>query len=311
MDLVDSSHIRRVSNPVIRRVTTTEDFTLPQRSEAIVQGKVQGKNTNGDILVGPLRSITEVKAAVAHSVVKGTVHQCPVRLLNPTEDPVTFKKGDIIAGAEEVEEVKAEKEQKVSVDEFPEHLREMFERAIEDGQLNEAVAARLEKLLRKHAEVFATSDMDLGRIEVVQHDINTGDAKPIRQPPRRLPMSQQAECEKEIQNMLEKGVIEAGQSSWASPVVLVRKKDGTLMFCVDYRRLNGVTCFDAYPLPRIDETLEALGGASWFTTIDLLSGYWQVRLTPEARMKSAFCVRSGLYLWNVMPFGALQCALYF
>ena len=106
----------------------------------------------------------------------------------------------------------------------------------------------------------------------------------------------------EIQGMLDKGVIEPGQSPWASPVVLV-KKDGSLRFCVDYRRLNSMTEFDAYPLPRIDETLETLGGARFFSTLDLISGYWQVGLTPEARLKSAFCVRGGLFLWNVMPFG--------
>ena len=72
---------------------------------------------------------------------------------------------------------------------------------------------------------------------------------------------------------------------------------------MDYRKLNNVTRFDAYPLPRVDEMLEALGGVKFFTTLDLLCGYWQVGLTPDARLKSAFCVRSGLYLWNVMPFG--------
>ena len=91
--------------------------------------------------------------------------------------------------------------------------------------------------------------------------------------------------------MLEKGVIEPGTSPWSSPVVLVRKKDGTIRFCVDYKQLNAVTQFDAYPLPRIDETLEALGGAKFFSTLDLLSGYWQVGLTDDARLKSAFMVR--------------------
>ena len=103
--------------------------------------------------------------------------------------------------------------------------------------------------------------------------------------------------------MLAQGVIEPGQSPWASPVVLVRKKDGSLRFCVDYRKLNNVTKFDAYPLPRVDETLDTLAGAQWFSTLDLISGYWQVGLTPEAKVKSAFCVRSGLYLRRVMPFG--------
>ena len=102
--------------------------------------------------------------------------------------------------------------------------------------------------------------------------------------------------------MFEKKVIEPGQSLWVSSVVLVKKKDGSLKFCVDYRQLNSITKFDAYPLPRIDETLESLGGARWFITLDLISSYWQVGLTPVAKIKSAFCVRSGLFVWNVMPF---------
>ena len=101
--------------------------------------------------------------------------------------------------------------------------------------------------------------------------------------------------------MLEKGVAEPGQSPWASPVVQVRKKYGSIRFCVDYHRLNAVTQFDAYPLPRINETFEALRGSRHFTTLDLLSGYWQVGLTESAQMQSVFTVRGCLYLWNVMP----------
>ena len=96
--------------------------------------------------------------------------------------------------------------------------------------------------------------------------------------------------------MLEKGVAKPGQSPWASPVILVRKKDGSVRFRVDYRRLNAVTQFDAYPLPRIDETFKALGRSHYFTTLDLLNGYWQVGLTESAKIKSAFTVRGGLYL---------------
>ena len=85
--------------------------------------------------------------------------------------------------------------------------------------------------------------------------------------------------------------------------MLVRKKDGSFRFCVDYRRLNSVTKFDAYPLPHVEETLETLGGAQWFTMLDLLSRYKQVGLKPKAKIKNAFCVRSGLYVWNAIPFG--------
>lgn len=103
--------------------------------------------------------------------------------------------------------------------------------------------------------------------------------------------------------MLEARVIEPGSSPWALPVVLVRKKDGSISFCNDYRKLNAVTRFDAFPLPRIDETLESLTGARFFPTLNFLSDYWQVGLTEQVRLKSIFTTCSGLFLWSMMPFG--------
>ena len=103
--------------------------------------------------------------------------------------------------------------------------------------------------------------------------------------------------------MLRKNIISPSQSPWSSPVILVRKKDGSLRFCVDYRKVNSVTRKDAYPLPRIDETLDTLAGSSWFTTLDLLSGYWQLEVAEKDKEKTAFSTREGLFHFNVMPFG--------
>ena len=103
--------------------------------------------------------------------------------------------------------------------------------------------------------------------------------------------------------MLEGVHIELSDSPWASPVVLVTKKDGTTPFCVDYRRLNALTTKDAYSLPRIDDSLWLLGNQQWFSTMDLASGYWQVAMSPEAKRKAAFVMNEGLFQFMVMLFG--------
>ena len=123
--------------------------------------------------------------------------------------------------------------------------------------------------------------MDLGRTGKVQHKIHTKTTHPVRQYARRLPPARQAAAQTQIRDMLDHKVIQPSESAWASPVVLVKKKDESFRFCIDYRKLNMSTVKDAYPLPRIDDTLDMLSGCKWFSTLDLLSGYWQVEVAPE------------------------------
>jgi hypothetical protein len=106
-----------------------------------------------------------------------------------------------------------------------------------------------------------------------------------------------------LDDMQRHGVIEESDSPWSSPVVLTRKKNGELRFCVDYRKLNDVTKKDCFPLPRIDNTLDTLAGAKWFSTLDLKSGYWQVDIHPDDKEKTAFSTGQGLWQFTVMPFG--------
>ena len=103
--------------------------------------------------------------------------------------------------------------------------------------------------------------------------------------------------------MLEQGVVQHSSSPWSSPIVMVKKKDGSWRFCVDYRKLNSVTHQDTYPLPRIDATLDSLSGAAYFTTLDLASGYWQVEVEEQDKEKTAFSTPQGHFEFNMMPFG--------
>ena len=184
---------------------------------------------------------------------------------------------------------------------LPKHLQPLLEGLASDVTVRQK--HQLASVLDKYQDVFSNGPNDIGRTNLVNHEIDTGESRPIRVPARRLPISKQDIERTEVQKMVEKGVIQPSASPWASPIVLVTKKDGSTRFCVDYRQLNDVTRKDAYPLPRIDDTLDALSGSKFFSTLDLCSGYWQVEMSGRDKPKTAFATRQGLYEWNVMPFG--------
>ena len=121
--------------------------------------------------------------------------------------------------------------------------------------------------------------------------------------PYRVAQTQRAKIAAHVEGMLDRNIIQPSVSPWAAPVVLVRKKDGQDRFYVDYRRLNQITKKDSYPLPRIDDTLDALSGVKYFSTLDLLSGYWQLQMKPSTHEKTAFATHCGLYELLVIPFG--------
>jgi len=164
-------------------------------------------------------------------------------------------------------------------------------------------AEQLRNLIREFSDIFALDDSELGCTDVLRHSVDTGNHLPIKQQPFRTPVVRRENVAEMISAMEKYGVVQPSTSPWASPVVLVPKKDGSLRFCVDYRKLNSVTRKDVYPLPRIDDILDALGGTKYFSTLDLASGYWQVELDDDAKAKSTFTSCKGLYEFTRMPFG--------
>uniref|UniRef100_A0AAV2MR94 Gypsy retrotransposon integrase-like protein 1 n=1 Tax=Knipowitschia caucasica TaxID=637954 RepID=A0AAV2MR94_KNICA len=180
-------------------------------------------------------------------------------------------------------------------------VKEMWQRS--SAGLDQCQKEQLRHLLDRYVDIFAARDEDCTQTGLVQHSIDTGSAPPIRLRPHRLALSKRQLAEDMIHKMLAAGIIEPSSSPWAAPVVLVRKRLGGWRFCVDYRRLNAVTKKDSYPLPRIDDALDYISGSSWFSSLDMRSGYWQVELSPQARAKTAFTFGQGLWQFRVMPFG--------
>ena len=175
---------------------------------------------------------------------------------------------------------------------------------LDDSLLTESQKLEVDKLLNQWREAFAFSSTELGNAKGVKHSIRLTDEKPFKDRPRRIPPAAYDEVKKHLSDMLACGAIQHSQSPWSSNVVLVRKANGSLRMCLDLRRLNEKTIRDAYMLPRIDETLDRLHGAKWFSSLDLQSGYWQVELDDNAKAMTAFTVGNiGFYECLRMPFG--------
>ena len=156
----------------------------------------------------------------------------------------------------------------------------------------------LEELIRKNKKVVNPKP---GVCRVAGARIETAEAKPINLPLRRTSPAQRIEIEKQIAELLEAGMIKPSTSPWAAGIVMAPKPDGSWRFCVDYRMLNQVTVRDSYPLPRVDEYLHAMEGNTWFSVMDLNSGFWQIPLHPEDSKKTAFLSHAGLYELRSIP----------
>ena len=159
------------------------------------------------------------------------------------------------------------------------------------------------QLFHEYAHIFALESLDMGHTSVVKHKIRLDNYTPFKERYRRIPPNLFDEVKKHLKEMIEVCAIWKSSSPWASAVVLVRKKDGSLWFCIDLRKLNACIIKDAYSLPRIDETLDCLGGAIIFTSLDLKSGYWQVEMEEESKPLTAFTVGPlEFYECECMPF---------
>ena len=285
-----------------QQVRTVETVEIPPRSVMEVPAFCES-DVQGVWLVEEARD-KHYQVVVARALVQPTSGLVPVCVLNMRDEPVTLYAGSVVASLTSIEPPpEAASVGETVVAEASDEKKQMLRQLVEETGTEHSAGERetFYNLLLMYADTVA-STTDLGRSATLKHKIETGSAPPIRQPVRRVSPRRREEVKRLLDQMLQHSVIQPSSSPWASPVVLVQKKDGSVRFCIDYRKLNEVTRKDAYPLPRIDMTLDALHGSQWFSTLDLLSGYWQMELEENAKEKTAFCTTEGLHALR-----ALQC----
>ena len=297
---------------------TTDSVCIPPHSEVMLWAKLKTNNGRRGPTAGVVLAlqtfVQEFGLLVGRSLVRADAEDWKIPILIYNSDPCTMQPDACacnpvilpahtrIARVEEIQAIQhiGSRETGIQTEEgaLPPHLIDVLNAATE---LTANQRAREAHLLAKHVKTFPAPGSPItGRTEAVMHDIDTGSTRPIRCNPRKLSPKKIKIQQELVDKMLEEGQIEHSVSAWSAPTVLVTKKDGTTRFCVDYRRLNDNTKKDAFPLPRIDDSLS---GQSWFSTLDLASGYWQVRLSEDAKPKTAFATHSGLFQFAVMPFG--------
>lgn len=173
---------------------------------------------------------------------------------------------------------------------------------------NKQEKQQIQSFVEKHKDRFHNRLSKLGVIDVAAHTIKLEEGmQPVTGPPRRFNPTMEGFLKEKIAEMLEQDIIRRSTSPWGAGVVLTPKKDGTYRVNIDYRRLNEGTVFDSYPMPRVDDALQALGGARLFSTFDLQSGYWQIEMDEKSKEMTAFVTKEGLFEWNRMPMG-LKCS---
>ena len=166
------------------------------------------------------------------------------------------------------------------------------------------LALKFKRMLMEHHNIFSLQPNEIGCTDATEHVIELLDTEPFKERFRRIAPPLVEEVREHLQEMLDGGAIRPSQSPWCNEVVLVRKKDGGLRFCIDFRRLNSWTKKDTYPIPRMQETMESMVGARFFSTMDLKSGFWQVKMAKDSQQYTAFTVGSmGVYEFLRMPYG--------
>ena len=303
------------------RVVAMETVMVPSKHEIVVKSRLTRNVSNqesGDIfgvLSPDSNFMKKYGLALGRVLVNASNRHFYSRLFNPCDSDVILYKGSHIGLFIPIQEVidptemedknfvcHIEEKDKVSSVQLPEYMTNMYEMGTEN--LTESESVLFKELLIRYRDTFFDPTGEPGRTTLGMHNIKLKDDTPVKEPPRRVPLYKRQVIDEEIKKLEDKKFIEKSNSPWSSGLVLVQKKDSSWRLCVDYRRINEKTIKDAYPIPRIEDNIDALSGSKWMSVLDLNMAYHQVPMNPADKEKTAFSTpRGGLYQYVTMPFG--------
>jgi len=320
-----------------RRIFVREVCTVPPKHEANIPVRMMydgARCVKTDWAVEP--RVLRTGVTTARTLVSDDSVDSVARILNYSEEPYTLEAGSFLAMAEPVDAIgdggtarppaclstsaggltRSTRSRRKSCGptsgrvmsthaSLPtsedEHVQCLIDKLLDD--LTPDQRTRATQFIRANAHLFSKSEFDIGRTDVLKHRIDTEDRPPHYEPLRRHPTSQLPLIDQHVEAMLRHDVIEPAASPWCSNVVMVKKRDGTMRFCVDYRKTNDLIKKDKFPLPKIDTCLDTLNGCKYFSSCDLRQGYWQTMIEESDRDKTAFVTRKGQWRFKVLSFG--------
>lgn len=304
--------LRKHNNSTCARVKLCKNRVIPPQTEILIKGYIEGNCPNNFGMIEPDEKLQQQKGLLFAKTLNDTTgKEVVISVLNINGKSIKLKKNLTLGIINTVQLIddnfySDNSESRAIPGSLPTHLQELLQNS--SDELTSENKQKLEELLIEFQDIFVGPDGKLGQTGIVKHTINTGTAKPVRVPPRRIPTALKPVVEKELDSMLRKGVIEPSNSAWSSPICLVKKKDGSIRFCVDFRLVNSLGDPSGYPLPNIVDCLDSLKGSKWMSTVDCHSGYWQVLCEESDRPKTAFSTHKGLFQFRVMPMGLNSAA---
>ncbi|GBL72143.1 Retrovirus-related Pol polyprotein from transposon 297, partial [Araneus ventricosus] len=221
-------------------------------------------------------------------------NMCLALVLNLGDKPLTLNKGMIIVQALPIHEV-SNIESVNTLSDGKNSKKIDWDKTLNFDHLSKEQKSKVINLLNKYDSVFAQDISELGQCGIVQHEIHLTDPVPTRQKPYRVPYQLKAEMKRQINTLLDAGIIQPSKSAYAAPVLLVKKSDDSYRLVADLRKLNSKTIPDNFPLPNLNEMMDMLTGAKYFTTMDLTSGFHQMLLHPNSTHLTGITTEFGLF----------------